>query len=100
MRIAYLDGGAGLSGDMLLGAFLHAGVSVDLLRETLAALDLGATLEIESQYCRRGQTGQSCAPRPRTFSSPARSALVKHHLRDHRARDVAQAGAHHGNPRL
>jgi len=48
MRIAYLDGGAGLSGDMLLGAFLHAGVSVDLLRETLAALDLGATLEIET----------------------------------------------------
>jgi uncharacterized protein (TIGR00299 family) protein len=46
MRIAYLDAFAGVSGDMLLGAFIHAGVSVDVLRETLDRLDLGATLEI------------------------------------------------------
>jgi uncharacterized protein (TIGR00299 family) protein len=47
MRLAYLDAFAGISGDMLLGAFVHAGVSVDLLRDSLAALKLGATLEIE-----------------------------------------------------
>jgi uncharacterized protein (TIGR00299 family) protein len=45
MRIAYLDAFAGISGDMLLGAFVHAGVSPDLLRATLAELKLGATLE-------------------------------------------------------
>ena len=47
MRIAYLDAFSGISGDMLLGAFIQAGVSPDLLRETLDALKLGATLEIE-----------------------------------------------------
>jgi uncharacterized protein (TIGR00299 family) protein len=48
MRIAYLEGFSGVSGDMLLGAFLDAGVPADLLRETLAALNLGATLDIQS----------------------------------------------------
>jgi uncharacterized protein (TIGR00299 family) protein len=47
MRIGYLDGFAGVSGDMLLGALVHSGVSPDLLRETLAALKLGATLDIQ-----------------------------------------------------
>jgi uncharacterized protein (TIGR00299 family) protein len=46
MRLAYLDAFSGISGDMLLGAFVQAGVSADLLRETLAQLKLGATLEI------------------------------------------------------
>ena len=47
MRLAYLDAFAGISGDMLLGAFVHAGVSVELLETTLASLKLGATLKIE-----------------------------------------------------
>jgi uncharacterized protein (TIGR00299 family) protein len=47
MRLAYLDAFSGISGDMLLGAFVQAGVSVDLLRHTLARLDIGATLELE-----------------------------------------------------
>jgi uncharacterized protein (TIGR00299 family) protein len=45
MRVAYLDCFSGISGDMLIGAFVQAGVSADLLRETLAALKLGATLD-------------------------------------------------------
>ena len=45
MRLAYLDGFAGISGDMLLGAFIDAGAPLDVLRATLAALKLGATLE-------------------------------------------------------
>jgi uncharacterized protein (TIGR00299 family) protein len=47
MRLAYLDAFAGISGDMLLGAFLQAGVPADLLRDTLASLKIGAKLEIE-----------------------------------------------------
>jgi uncharacterized protein (TIGR00299 family) protein len=47
MRLAYLDAFAGVSGDMLLGALIHAGAPVDLLRETLATLKLGATLQVE-----------------------------------------------------
>ena len=47
MRLAYLDTFSGVSGDMLLGAFVQAGVSVDLLKTTLAQLNLGAALRIE-----------------------------------------------------
>jgi hypothetical protein len=45
MRIAYLDGFSGISGDMFLGALVDAGVSFELLQQTVAALDVGATLE-------------------------------------------------------
>src|ERR1041384_3746710 len=46
MRIAYLDCFSGISGDMFLGALVDAGVSPDLLKQTVAALHLGAELEI------------------------------------------------------
>jgi len=46
MRIAYLDCFSGISGDMFLAALVDAGVSPKLLEETVAALDLGARLEI------------------------------------------------------
>jgi len=46
MRIAYLECFSGISGDMFLGALLDAGVSPRLLEETVAALGVGAKLEI------------------------------------------------------
>ena len=46
MRIAYLDCFSGISGDMFLGALVEAGVSPKLLEDAVAALDLGARLEI------------------------------------------------------
>jgi len=46
MRLAYLDGFAGVSGDMLLGALIHAGAPVDHLRKVLHALHLHAELEV------------------------------------------------------
>jgi len=45
MRIAYLDCFSGISGDMFLGALVDAGVSPDLLRDTVRALNVGAELE-------------------------------------------------------
>jgi pyridinium-3,5-bisthiocarboxylic acid mononucleotide nickel chelatase len=46
MRIAYLDCFSGISGDMFLGALVDAGVEVRLLEDTVAALNIGARLEI------------------------------------------------------
>ena len=46
MRIAYLDCFSGISGDMFLGALLDAGVPLDLFQRTVAALDVGARLEV------------------------------------------------------
>jgi pyridinium-3,5-bisthiocarboxylic acid mononucleotide nickel chelatase len=53
MRIAYLDCFSGISGDMFLGALVDAGVSRKLLEDTVAALDIGARLEI-SRVMRSG----------------------------------------------
>lgn len=53
MRIAYLDCFSGISGDMFLGALLDAGVSPELLEDTVATLNIGARLEI-SRVLRSG----------------------------------------------
>jgi|SRR5580658_9628322 uncharacterized protein (TIGR00299 family) protein len=56
MRVAYLECFSGISGDMLLGTLVDAGVSFELLAGTAAALNLGARLEKRS-VMRGGLTG-------------------------------------------
>ncbi|MSQ15723.1 MAG: nickel pincer cofactor biosynthesis protein LarC [Dehalococcoidia bacterium] len=53
MKIAYLDCFAGASGDMLLGAIVDCGISVDTLREELKSLPLDG-YKITAERARRG----------------------------------------------
>ena len=53
MRIAYLECFSGMSGDMFLGALIDAGVPPRVLEEAVAALGVGARLEI-SRVVRSG----------------------------------------------
>ncbi len=46
MRIGYLECFSGISGDMLLGALVDAGVPFSLLEETTSSLNIGARLEM------------------------------------------------------
>ena len=46
MRVAYIECFSGISGDMTVGALLHADVSEELLQKTVAALQIGAELRI------------------------------------------------------
>ncbi len=55
MRIAYLDCFSGISGDMFLGALVDAGVPAKLFEDTVAALNIGARLEV-SRVNRSGIT--------------------------------------------
>jgi hypothetical protein len=56
MRVAYLECFSGISGDMLLGAVVDAGVPFELLAEAAAALNVGARLE-KRTVMRGGLTG-------------------------------------------
>ena len=53
MRIAYLECFSGISGDMFMGALLDAGVAPSVFQDAVAALKIGARLEI-SRVVRTG----------------------------------------------
>ncbi|MCW5963789.1 MAG: nickel pincer cofactor biosynthesis protein LarC [Bryobacterales bacterium] len=47
MKVCYLDAFSGISGDMLVGAFVDAGADGQEMIETLSALNTGATFRVE-----------------------------------------------------
>jgi uncharacterized protein (TIGR00299 family) protein len=100
MRIAYLDCFSGVSGDMFLGALLDAGVPSRLLEDTVAALNIGARLEI-SKVNRSGITATkldvfaSQAPGREEKDSPREA---EGHSHPHPHPDHAHPDAGHSHP--
>jgi uncharacterized protein (TIGR00299 family) protein len=95
MRIAYLECFSGISGDMFMGSLLDAGVSAQLLQDAVAALGLGAKLEI-SRVVRSGISatkvdvwidGQKDMPREEYWSklatAPAQPPGAEHVHHEH-----------------
>jgi len=87
MRIAYLECFSGISGDMFLGALVDAGVPLELLKKTVAALGVDARLEV-SRVQRSGisavkldviAAGQKELPREEFWEKQALEAGYPHH---------------------
>jgi hypothetical protein len=113
MRIAYLDCFSGISGDMFLGALIDAGVPQQILEQTVAALNIGAKLEI-SRVNRNSISatkvnvyshGEKDLPREVYWeqeaghSGPAHSHAEQHaHSHDHDHDNPGSARAHLGEP--
>jgi len=105
MRIAYLDCFSGISGDMFLGAMVDAGVPGQLLEQTVAALNIGARLEI-SRVNRSGisaikvdvfANGEKDLPREVYWEQ--RAAQSEHsHTRAEHGHDHQHSNAHEQQP--
>lgn len=94
MRIGYVDPFSGASGDMLLGALIDAGLSVDRLREALASgLELSGYTIAADRVTQHGLTGTRVRVTV-TEPQPPRSwrevrRLIEHAALPERARERA-----------
>jgi pyridinium-3,5-bisthiocarboxylic acid mononucleotide nickel chelatase len=82
MRIAYLDCFSGISGDMFLAALIDAGVPARLLEDTVAALNIGARLEI-SKVTRSGIAATKVDVLTSDALAEAATHEHSHHTHDH-----------------
>jgi len=107
MRIAYLDGFSGISGDMFLGALVDAGVPFELLEQTVEGLHIGATLAI-SRVDRNGISatkidvvvnGQKDLPREEFWEAAAEKPGYAHDEGSHRHEHEVGAMPQHSHGR-
>ena len=100
MRIAYLECFSGMSGDMFLGALVDAGVPARVLEETVAALGVGARLEI-SRVLRSGISAtkvnvwvdeQKDLPREEYWEEREHSQVHSHQEHSHSSDDQDKRG--------
>lgn len=96
MRIAYLDCFSGISGDMFLGALVDAGVSPKLLKDTVAALDIGARLEI-SRVTRGGISATKVDVYANGEKDLPREVFWERQKRDHDHEHSHGQGAEHSH---
>ncbi len=104
MRIAYLECFSGISGDMSLGALVDAGVAPRVLEETVAALGIGARLEV-SRVARSGISatkvdvyvdGKKDLPREEYWEQQTTSH--DHHQHEHYDHDRREHSHSHEDP--
>ncbi len=103
MRVAYLECFSGISGDMFLGALVDAGVPARVLEEAVAALGVGAQLEI-SRVVRSGISatkadvwvgGEKDLPREEYWEREEHADSHEHFDREHCEHD--HEPEHHGH---
>jgi len=87
MRIAYFDCFAGVSGDMILGALLDAGLSLEQLKGELAKLDLSHYELRTEQVARRGVGGT------RAMVIVDEDHHRQHHRRLHQIQEIIERSA-------
>ena len=80
MRIGYLECFSGISGDMLLGALVDAGVPFSCLEEAAAALNVGARLEM-----RKVSRGGLAATKVDVIAPDQAASELAHSHHDHPA---------------
>jgi len=95
-KIAYLDCHSGISGDMFLGAMLDAGLSLDALKASLAALPLTGYQLLAEPFADKGMRGTRFAVVPVEQEQPPRhladiTALLQASTLPPRIRDTALA---------